>query len=118
METITELQITGLHTGTGKEASKGALLTAHDEGALQDGSVFDSSHVRGRPIEFVVGTGRVIQGWDQGWDQGLIGMREGGKRKLVIPAHLFEGSRICENGRAGGIAAPLLVAALQAPFTP
>ncbi|NDF13845.1 FKBP-type peptidyl-prolyl cis-trans isomerase [bacterium] len=89
METITELQITDLHTGTGKEASKGALLIAHYEGTLQDGSVFDSSHSRGRPIEFVVGTGRVIQGWDQG----LMGMREGGKRKLVIPAHLAYGER-------------------------
>jgi peptidylprolyl isomerase len=88
-ESIPELIITDLTVGSGKETQKGALLLAHYEGTLNDGTVFDSSHVRGRPIEFVVGTGRVIKGWDQG----LMGMREGGKRKLVIPAHLAYGER-------------------------
>jgi peptidylprolyl isomerase len=84
-----ELVITDVVPGTGKEAVKGALVSVHYEGTLENGSVFDSSHVRGRPIEFVLGTGRVIQGWDQG----LMGMKVGGKRTLFIPAHLAYGER-------------------------
>lgn len=84
-----ELVITDLVPGTGKEAVKGALVTVHYEGTLESGAIFDSSYRRGRPIEFVLGTGRVIKGWDQG----LMGMKTGGKRTLFIPAHLAYGER-------------------------
>ncbi|MBX3042029.1 MAG: FKBP-type peptidyl-prolyl cis-trans isomerase, partial [Bdellovibrionaceae bacterium] len=70
-------------------ASKGALITCHYTGLLEDGTQFDSSHERGRPLEFVLGTGRVIKGWDQG----LMGMKEGGKRTLFVPSELAYGDR-------------------------
>lgn len=84
-----ELIITDLQTGTGKTIVKGALITAHYTGWLEDGTKFDSSHDRGKPFQCVIGTGRVIKGWDQG----LVGMQVGGKRKLFVPAHLAYGDR-------------------------
>lgn len=84
-----ELVITEIETGTGKETVKGALLFVQYVGFLEDGTKFDSSHDRGKPFQFVFGTGRVIKGWDQG----LIGMKEGGKRKLFVPSHLAYGER-------------------------
>ncbi len=88
-----ELQITDTLIGTGKEPVRGALLFAQYEGFLEDGTKFDSSLDRGRPFQFVFGTGRVIKGWDQG----LIGMKEGGKRTLFVPAHLAYGERQVGN---------------------
>lgn len=84
-----ELKITDTHIGTGKETVRGALLIVHYTGLLDDGTKFDSSHDRGKPFQFVFGTGRVIKGWDQG----LVGMREGGKRTLFVPSHLAYGER-------------------------
>jgi peptidylprolyl isomerase len=84
-----ELQITDIEIGTGKEVVKGALLIVQYNGFLDDGTKFDSSYERGRPFQFVFGTGRVIKGWDLG----LQGMRVGGKRKLFIPSHLAYGER-------------------------
>jgi FKBP-type peptidyl-prolyl cis-trans isomerase len=84
-----ELKITDLVAGQGKETRKGALCFAHYEGFLDDGTKFDSSHDRGKPFQFVFGTGRVIKGWDLG----LIGMKEGGKRELFVPSHLAYGER-------------------------
>lgn len=84
-----ELVITDVIIGSGKEISRGALVLAHYEGFLEEGKKFDSSHDRGKAFEFVFGTGRVIKGWDQG----LIGMREGGTRKLEVPSHLAYGER-------------------------
>ncbi len=84
-----ELQITDVQVGDGKEVVKGALITTHYTGTLADGSVFDSSHQRGKPFQCVIGTGRVIKGWDQG----LMGMKVGGKRTLFVPAHLGYGER-------------------------
>lgn len=84
-----ELQVQDLHPGDGKEVVKGALITTQYTGYLEDGSVFDSSFQRGKPFQCVIGTGRVIKGWDQG----LMGMRVGGKRKLFVPAHLAYGER-------------------------
>lgn len=75
--------------GDGKSATKGALITCHYEGFLEDGTKFDSSLDRGKPLQFVLGVGRVIKGWDQG----LIGMRVGGKRTLHIPSSLAYGDR-------------------------
>lgn len=84
-----ELEIIDLKVGEGKEAVKGALITTHYNGWLEDGTKFDSSVDRGNYFETVIGTGRVIKGWDQG----IIGMKVGGKRKLNVPAHLAYGQR-------------------------
>lgn len=86
---LTELVVTDLEPGTGRECVKGALIRAHYTGTLMDGTVFDSSHQRGQPFECVIGTGRVIRGWDIG----LMGMREGGRRRLAVPAALAYGER-------------------------
>ena len=83
------LQIEDLLLGDGKEVVKGALITTQYKGTLEDGTLFDSSYERGRPFQCVIGTGRVIKGWDQG----LMGMQVGGKRKLLVPAHLGYGER-------------------------
>lgn len=73
--------------GTGAEAASGDILSVNYTGKLQDGTVFDTS-VGKQPINFPVGMGYVIPGWDQG----LIGMKEGGKRILIIPPALAYGS--------------------------
>ncbi|MDG0816269.1 FKBP-type peptidyl-prolyl cis-trans isomerase [Bdellovibrio svalbardensis] len=86
---ITELVITDTLVGAGKETVKGALVICQYEGFLEDGTKFDSSFDHGRPFQFVIGSGRVIKGWDQG----LMGMKEGGKRTLHVPAHLAYGER-------------------------
>ncbi len=86
---MTELEIVDTVVGTGKETVKGALLFVQYEGFLENGTKFDSSFDHGRPFQFVIGSGRVIKGWDRG----LIGMREGGKRTLHVPAALAYGER-------------------------
>ena len=82
--------------GTGKEATTGATVVMHYSGWLyrplaknMHGKLFDSSIPRGEPLDFVLGAGRVIKGWDQG----IQGMKVGGKRTLIIPAELAYGSR-------------------------
>lgn len=84
-----ELKIEDLLLGSGKAAVKGALITTQYRGWLEDGSEFDSSYARGKPFQCVIGTRRVIQGWDLG----LMGMQVGGKRRLWVPAHLGYGER-------------------------
>ncbi|AZN36203.1 FKBP-type peptidyl-prolyl cis-trans isomerase [Iodobacter ciconiae] len=84
-----ELIVEDLQLGEGKEAVRGALITTQYRGFLEDGTQFDSSYDRGVPFKCVIGTGRVIKGWDQG----LMGMKVGGKRKLWVPAHLAYGER-------------------------
>ncbi|QDK38189.1 FKBP-type peptidyl-prolyl cis-trans isomerase [Bdellovibrio sp. NC01] len=79
-----ELQITDTVVGAGVQIVKGALVICHYEGRLEDGTIFDSSYKHGRPFQFVIGSGKVIKGWDQG----LMGAREGGKRHLFVPAAL------------------------------
>lgn len=86
---MAELKIEDIIVGEGKEISQGALITAHYTGWLEDGTEFDSSHNRGKPFQCVIGTGRVIKGWDQG----IIGMKVGGKRKLFVPSQLAYGER-------------------------
>jgi len=66
--------------GTGAEAKAGNALTVHYIGTLTSGKVFDSSIDRGVPFSFTLGAGQVIRGWDEG----LMGMKEGGRRTLVI----------------------------------
>jgi len=84
--------------GDGAEAQAGHTVVAHYVGvAFSTGEEFDSSWSRGDPLAFPLGAGRVIKGWDQG----LVGMRVGGRRKLVIPAPLAYGDR-----GAGGAIGP------------
>ena len=77
------------YVGDGKTCVKGALISTQYTGWLEDGTVFDSSYNRGEPFSCVIGSRRVIAGWDQG----LMGMKVGGKRKLLVPAHLGYGER-------------------------
>lgn len=72
--------------GTGAEATPGSVLTVHYTGRLENGVVFDSS-VGSTPFAFQLGVGSVIQGWDQG----LVGMKVGGKRTLIVPPELAYG---------------------------
>lgn len=83
----TELQIEDLVVGTGAEAQKGSTASVHYKGTLLNGTVFDSSYNRGTPFSFTLGENSVIQGWEQG----ILGMKVGGKRKLVIPPDLAYG---------------------------
>ncbi len=83
------LDVTDLVVGSGDEASPGKRVSVHYTGTLTNGEKFDSSLDRGRPFDFALGGGQVIQGWDRG----VAGMRVGGKRKLVIPPELGYGSR-------------------------
>ncbi|WP_050659628.1 FKBP-type peptidyl-prolyl cis-trans isomerase [Gallaecimonas pentaromativorans] len=84
-----ELKIEDILVGEGKAAVKGALITTQYRGTLEDGTEFDSSYAKGRPFQCVIGTGRVIKGWDIG----LMGMKVGGKRRLWVPAELAYGER-------------------------
>ncbi len=90
---MSELKITDTTVGEGKEAVKGALLTMQYEGFLEDGTKFDSSYDRNKAFQFVIGSGRVIKGWDQG----ILGMKVGGKRTLHIPSELAYGERQVGN---------------------
>jgi len=73
--------------GTGKSPSPGTTVTVHYTGTLENGVKFDSSVDRGQPYSFPIGMGRVIKGWDEG----VMTMKEGGKRKLIIPSDLGYG---------------------------
>jgi len=85
-----ELVIEDLIDGTGDEAKAGHTVSAHYAGwAFSSGEEFDSSWSRGAPLDFPLGGGRVIQGWDQG----IAGMKVGGRRKLTIPPRLGYGDR-------------------------
>lgn len=89
------LQITDITLGQGKEAKTGDRASVHYKGTLLDGTEFDSSYDRGKPFEFVLGQNQVIQGWEKG----VLGMKVGGKRKLIIPPLLAYG----EKGIPGAI---------------
>lgn len=85
-----DLEITDLTVGDGEEAKAGQTVNVHYVGvAFSSGEEFDSSWNRGDPLSFRLGAGQVIIGWDQG----VAGMKIGGRRKLVIPAHLAYGDR-------------------------
>ena len=74
--------------GTGDEAVTGKTVSVNYIGTLTDGTKFDSSYDRNQPFDFSLGAGQVIKGWDQG----VVGMKVGGKRKLVIPPDLGYGA--------------------------
>jgi FKBP-type peptidyl-prolyl cis-trans isomerase len=78
-----------LVVGTGNPAVAGDSLTVNYIGTLDDGRVFDDSYARGEPFTFQLGAGTVIRGWDRG----LVGMRVGGKRRLVISPTYGYGSQ-------------------------
>ncbi|MBU3822711.1 peptidylprolyl isomerase [Flavobacteriaceae bacterium XHP0103] len=86
-----------LQKGNGKKAEKGNTVSVHYKGMLTDGTVFDSSYKRNQPIDFAIGVGQVIPGWDEGI--GLL--KVGDKARLVIPSHLGYGS-----AGAGGVIPP------------
>ena len=88
------LQYQDLVTGTGETAKAGDNVSVHYTGWLVDGTKFDSSVDRGDPLNFPLGAGSVIKGWDEG----VAGMNVGGKRKLTIPPELGYGDR-----GAGGV---------------
>ncbi len=93
----TDLEITDITVGDGPEAKAGDGVAVHYVGvAYSSGEEFDSSYGRG-PLQFRLGVGQVIEGWDKG----VQGMKVGGRRKLVIPANLAYGDR-----GAGGVIAP------------
>lgn len=85
------------HNGNGKKAVAGQKVAVHYTGMLLDKTVFDSSHRRREPLQFTVGVGQVIQGWDEG----ILLLSEGDKARLVIPSELAYGSR-----GAGGVIPP------------
>jgi FKBP-type peptidyl-prolyl cis-trans isomerase len=92
------LHLEDLEEGRGEPVQAGQMVLVHYTGWLADGSRFDSSREPGRrPFDLVVGRGEVIEGWEQG----LVGMREGGRRMLVIPPSLGYGTR-----GAGGVIPP------------
>jgi FKBP-type peptidyl-prolyl cis-trans isomerase len=84
--------------GTGESPKPGQIVTVHYTGTLEDGTKFDSSVDRGQPLVFPIGTGRVIKGWDEG----VMTMKVGGKRRLIIPPDLGYGAR----GAGGGVIPP------------
>jgi peptidylprolyl isomerase len=93
-----ELVVTDVTEGDGTEATAGANVSVHYVGvAHSTGEEFDASYNRGSPLEFRLGVGQVISGWDQG----VQGMKVGGRRQLVVPPHLGYGER-----GAGGVIKP------------
>ena len=86
---LVKLVIDDVRIGLGAEVKNGDTVTVHYIGTTQDGVRFDSSYERGEPFSFTVGAGMVIQGWEKG----LIGMKVGGQRILVIPAEMAYGNR-------------------------
>lgn len=101
---MVDLVKTDVKVGDGTEATAGKMVSVHYTGWLYDeaaadkhGKKFDSSRDRGQPFQFPLGGGQVIKGWDQG----VVGMKIGGQRTLVIPAEMGYGAR-----GAGGVIPP------------
>jgi FKBP-type peptidyl-prolyl cis-trans isomerase len=89
----TGLRVAVIGEGDGAAATKGATLKVRYTGWLEDGTKFDSSEDKGQPLELKLGTGQVIQGWEEA----LSGMKAGEKRQIVIPASLAYGNRQVGN---------------------
>jgi FKBP-type peptidyl-prolyl cis-trans isomerase len=86
-----------IQKGNGTAAEKGKKVSVHYQGALENGQVFDSSYKRKQPIDFTLGIGQVIEGWDEG----IALLQVGDKARFVIPSYLGYGSR-----GAGGVIPP------------
>ena len=97
-QNTTNLQMEFLTVGTGPSVEAGQIVVVHYTGWLTNGTKFDSSRDRGTPIEFPLGAGRVIKGWDEG----IAKMRVGDQAILVIPSTLGYGAR----GAGGGLIPP------------
>jgi len=97
MKTESGLEYVETQAGTGAQAKAGDTVRVHYTGKFLDGKVFDNSVSRGEPLEFPLGKGRVIRGWDEG----IALMKVGGKATLTIPPKLAYG----ESG-AGGVIPP------------
>ncbi|ARZ70973.1 FKBP-type peptidyl-prolyl cis-trans isomerase [Streptomyces sp. HU2014] len=94
-----DLEIKDIWEGDGPVAKANQMVKVHYVGvAFSTGEEFDASWNRGTPLQFQLGVGQVIAGWDQG----VQGMKVGGRRKLVIPAHLAYGDRGAGNAIAPG----------------
>ena len=96
-ETKSGLRYQILQKGNGKQAVAGQMVSVHYKGQLVDGTVFDSSYKRNQPLDFQVGVGQVIAGWDEG----ICLLQVGDKARLVIPSDLGYGTR-----GAGGVIPP------------
>jgi len=96
-ETASGLRYKIIQKGDGKKAEKGQMVSVHYKGQLADGTVFDSSYKRNSPLDFQVGVGQVISGWDEG----ICLLNVGDKARLVIPSDLAYGS-----AGAGGVIPP------------
>ena len=96
-ETASGLRYQIIQKGEGKKAEKGNTVSVHYKGQLADGTVFDSSYKRNSPLDFQVGVGQVISGWDEG----ICLLNVGDKARLVIPSDLGYGS-----AGAGGVIPP------------
>ena len=86
-----------IQEGAGKQATKGDMVSVHYKGQLLDGTVFDSSYKRKEPIDFTIGVGQVIPGWDEG----IQLLKVGDKARMVIPSDLAYGA-----AGAGGVIPP------------
>lgn len=84
-----KLIIEDIAVGNGADVKSGDKISIHYLGTLENGNKFDSSYDRGQPFETIIGVGQVIRGWDEG----VLGMKVGGKRKLIIPFDLAYGER-------------------------
>lgn len=96
-ETESGLRYQIIQKGSGAKAEKGKMVSVHYKGQLADGTVFDSSYKRNQPLDFQVGVGQVIAGWDEG----ICLLNVGDKARLVIPSDLGYGAR-----GAGGVIPP------------
>ena len=97
IQTASGLEYVEITEGSGAHPKTGDSVSVHYTGWLKSGQKFDSSLDRGQPFVFPIGRDRVIKGWDEG----VSSMKVGGKRKLIIPAHLGYG----QSG-AGGVIPP------------
>lgn len=97
VKTPSGLSYTDIVVGTGDSPTSGKAVAVHYTGWLTDGTMFDTSRSRNAAFSFRIGTGQVIPGWDEG----IMTMKVGGKRKLIIPPQLAYGS-----AGAGGVIPP------------
>lgn len=99
--TASGLKYVDLVVGTGTEAKTGMKIQAGYVGRFEDGKVFDKS-APGKGYDLVLGAGQVIKGWDEG----IVGMKVGGKRKLIVPGHLAYGKQGYINEKTGKVIIP------------
>ena len=96
--------------GTGQQLKNGDMVLVHYTGLLTDGTKFDSSRDRGQPIEFALGAGRVIKGWDEG----VARLRVGDQATLIIPSQLGYGERGAGNSIPPGATLVFVIEVVEA----